>query len=122
MRQRRKARQWAADVGLKPKLILAYQRRRDTLETMKHNEFKTSDDLSRWLEENHAQTDEVWVRIFKKASGKASVDWQRPGLEANSSQAAIVSGSDPTLPSLTTFRASSTMQIDVSFIDTSRPT
>ncbi len=43
---------------------------------MKCNEFKTSDDLNRWLEENHAQTDEVWVRIFKKESGKASVDWQ----------------------------------------------
>ena len=37
------------------------------------------------------------------------------------SQAAIVSGSDPTFPSFTTLRFSSTTQIAVSFIDTSRP-
>lgn len=43
---------------------------------MKHVEFETSDDLSKWLEEHHARADEVWVRIFKKQTGKASVDWQ----------------------------------------------
>lgn len=44
---------------------------------MNHKEFETSGDLTRWLEENHAQTDEVWIRIFTKGSGKASVDWQQ---------------------------------------------
>ncbi|AJY47163.1 YdeI/OmpD-associated family protein [Martelella endophytica] len=43
---------------------------------MKHVEFKTADDLASWLGKNHAEETELWVRIFKKGSGKQSVNWQ----------------------------------------------
>lgn len=37
---------------------------------------KTSADLRRWLAKEHAKSSEVWVRIFKKHSGKPSVTWE----------------------------------------------
>lgn len=37
--------------------------------------FVSSEDLSEWLEANHATEDELWVKIFKKKSGVLSVSW-----------------------------------------------
>jgi uncharacterized protein YdeI (YjbR/CyaY-like superfamily) len=37
--------------------------------------FETSSDLRRWLEKNHAATDGLWLRFFKKASGEKSVTY-----------------------------------------------
>jgi len=37
--------------------------------------FSSSQDWERWLEVNHAQTQGVWVKIAKKASGMASVSY-----------------------------------------------
>ncbi len=39
----------------------------------KVREFATQADFERWLAQHHATADEVWIRIFKKASGKASI-------------------------------------------------
>jgi uncharacterized protein YdeI (YjbR/CyaY-like superfamily) len=38
--------------------------------------FSTLSDLETWLMTHHATRDELWVRIFKKASGTPSVTWQ----------------------------------------------
>ncbi len=38
--------------------------------------FATPDQLSLWLRENHATARELWVRIYKKSSGTASVTWE----------------------------------------------
>lgn len=43
---------------------------------MDHVTFETFDDLNAWLAAHHAQARELWVRIYKKGSGVASVDWQ----------------------------------------------
>lgn len=37
--------------------------------------FETPDLLWRWLEQHHADQPELWVRVFKKASGTPSVTW-----------------------------------------------
>ena len=37
--------------------------------------FQTPEDLSTWLGAHHAVARELWVRIYKKASGVASVTW-----------------------------------------------
>lgn len=37
--------------------------------------FETSEQLHAWLRENHAREPELWVRIFKKATGQPSVTW-----------------------------------------------
>jgi len=37
--------------------------------------FEASPDLRRWLEKNHAATDGIWLRFFKKASGEKSVTY-----------------------------------------------
>lgn len=37
--------------------------------------FETATTLEKWLEANHAKARELWVRIYKKDSGKASVTW-----------------------------------------------
>ena len=42
---------------------------------VKHRSFKTKKELGEWLAHNHAIEKELWVRIFKKNSGKQSVDW-----------------------------------------------
>lgn len=39
----------------------------------KVREFPTQADFERWLAQHHATADEVWIRIFKKASGRASI-------------------------------------------------
>jgi len=38
-------------------------------------EFKTPKHLDQWLEKHHATQTELWIRMFKKASGVPSVDW-----------------------------------------------
>jgi len=40
-----------------------------------HRSFETAEQLETWLCANHATQDEVWVRIFKKASGVPTVTW-----------------------------------------------
>ncbi len=37
--------------------------------------FESSSDLAKWLSAHHAQETELWVKIFKKATGIPSVDW-----------------------------------------------
>ena len=37
--------------------------------------FPTPSDFRNWLERNHAKKRELWVRFYKKASGKASITW-----------------------------------------------
>lgn len=44
--------------------------------------FAASNDLGRWLEKNHAEETELWVRIFKKNSGIPSVTWDDVVVEA----------------------------------------
>jgi uncharacterized protein YdeI (YjbR/CyaY-like superfamily) len=38
-------------------------------------EFETAEQLEKWLRANHKSKGELWVRVFKKASGRASVTW-----------------------------------------------
>ncbi len=38
--------------------------------------FATPAHLSAWLEANHASATELWVRMYKKASGTPSVTWE----------------------------------------------
>ena len=40
-----------------------------------HQAFETAEQLHAWLRVNHAGESELWVRIFKKATGKPSVTW-----------------------------------------------
>jgi uncharacterized protein YdeI (YjbR/CyaY-like superfamily) len=37
--------------------------------------FATADELGAWLERHHESEDELWVGLYKKASGKPSVTW-----------------------------------------------
>lgn len=37
--------------------------------------FKTSADFRRWLEENHAESEGLWLRIFKKDSPEKSLTY-----------------------------------------------
>lgn len=40
-----------------------------------HHTFETQEHLHAWLKTNHARETELWVRIFKKATGQPSVSW-----------------------------------------------
>jgi uncharacterized protein YdeI (YjbR/CyaY-like superfamily) len=40
-----------------------------------HQSFETPEQLYTWLQANHANETELWVRIFKKATGQPSVTW-----------------------------------------------
>lgn len=40
-----------------------------------HHTFDTPEQLHAWLRVNHASEPELWVRIFKKATGQPSVTW-----------------------------------------------
>ena len=40
-----------------------------------HQTFETPEQLHAWLHANHASETELWVRIFKKATGQPSVTW-----------------------------------------------
>ncbi len=37
--------------------------------------FETTAQLDAWLKQHHASEPELWIRMFKKGSGKPSVDW-----------------------------------------------
>jgi uncharacterized protein YdeI (YjbR/CyaY-like superfamily) len=37
--------------------------------------FKSANDFRRWLEKNHATTEELWVGYYKKSSKQASITW-----------------------------------------------
>ena len=47
-----------------------------------HKSFRDSQALGEWLADNHASATELWVRIYKSASGKASVTWAACVIEA----------------------------------------
>lgn len=38
--------------------------------------FATTECFYSWLEENHLQVSELWLRIYKKGSGYPSINWQ----------------------------------------------
>jgi uncharacterized protein YdeI (YjbR/CyaY-like superfamily) len=38
--------------------------------------FASPDQLAAWLAQHHASASELWVRIFKKGSGRPSVSWE----------------------------------------------
>lgn len=40
-----------------------------------HHTFETPEQLHAWLQAHHASETELWVRIFKKATGQPSVTW-----------------------------------------------
>lgn len=44
--------------------------------------FKSPKGLSKWLESNHATESELWVKIFKKGSVLASVNWNEVVIES----------------------------------------
>jgi uncharacterized protein YdeI (YjbR/CyaY-like superfamily) len=44
--------------------------------------FARASDFGRWLAVHHAQTPEVWVRIFKKGAGTPSITWSEAVIEA----------------------------------------
>jgi uncharacterized protein YdeI (YjbR/CyaY-like superfamily) len=37
--------------------------------------FQSPSDLRKWFEKNHATAPELWVRFYKKDSGRASITW-----------------------------------------------
>lgn len=41
-----------------------------------HLSFASRAELEQWLKVNHDKKQELWIRMFKKASGTPSVDWQ----------------------------------------------
>lgn len=43
---------------------------------MKPKFFKTPDDFRAWLNKHHADTPELWVGFYKKASGKGGISYQ----------------------------------------------
>jgi len=49
-----------------------YMTKSDTLPTI---EFKTAKAFETWLKKHHANTDGLWIKIFKKDSGKATVSY-----------------------------------------------
>ena len=42
---------------------------------MKIRYFKSPNDFRRWLQKNHATTQELWVGYYKKSSGQPSITW-----------------------------------------------
>ena len=43
--------------------------------------FRSAIELGHWLQKNHAIKDELWIKIFKKRTGKPSVTWNDVVLE-----------------------------------------
>jgi len=43
---------------------------------MKPRYFKTPADFRAWLKKHHADTAELWVGFYKKASGKGGISYQ----------------------------------------------
>jgi len=52
-----------------------------TPDPRKIRSFESPADLSLWLSANHARETELWVKIFKKATGIPTVDWNDVVLE-----------------------------------------
>ena len=46
-----------------------------TPESARSRAFKSPEELGAWLRKNHARETELWIKIFKKGSGVASVTW-----------------------------------------------
>ena len=46
-----------------------------TPESARSRAFKSPGELGAWLRKNHARETELWIKIFKKGSGVASVTW-----------------------------------------------
>jgi len=44
--------------------------------------FVTAKDLGQWLESNHTSESELWVKIYKKNTGKQSVTWNDVVIES----------------------------------------
>lgn len=44
--------------------------------------FKSPHELSKWLQANHATESELLIKMFKKGSGKPSVDWNEVVIES----------------------------------------
>ncbi len=44
--------------------------------------FDNSRAFQDWLEENHARYSEVWIKIFKKGSGRKTISWHEAVIEA----------------------------------------
>jgi uncharacterized protein YdeI (YjbR/CyaY-like superfamily) len=44
--------------------------------------FKTPKDMEKWLAKNHDKSPGIWLRMFKKDSGKKSVNWQEAVVES----------------------------------------
>ena len=49
-----------------------------------HHTFETPAQRHAWLRQNHASETELWVRIFKNATGQPSVTWDDCGVAARS--------------------------------------
>jgi uncharacterized protein YdeI (YjbR/CyaY-like superfamily) len=49
---------------------------------MKVKYFKSANDFRRWLEKNHATTQELWVGYYKKSSQQPSITWPKSVDEA----------------------------------------
>ena len=47
-----------------------------------HKSFPNSQALGEWMADNHAGAKELWVRIYKSASGRPSVSWADCVVEA----------------------------------------
>lgn len=44
--------------------------------------FETPEAFGKWLENNHATEKELWVKFYKKASGKKTITWEQSVIEA----------------------------------------
>jgi uncharacterized protein YdeI (YjbR/CyaY-like superfamily) len=44
------------------------------VDPLKIREFENADAFYRWLSQNHDTADELWIRIFKKGSGRPSIN------------------------------------------------
>jgi uncharacterized protein YdeI (YjbR/CyaY-like superfamily) len=49
---------------------------------MSYKSFPNSQALGEWMAHNHANATELWVRIYKSASGKPTVTWTGCVVEA----------------------------------------
>ncbi len=44
--------------------------------------FETPAKFHRWLKTHHAKESELWIRMYKKASGQKSINWEEAVIEA----------------------------------------
>ncbi len=44
--------------------------------------FQTAEELNGWLKAEHANSTEIWAKIFKKQSGQQSITWEECVIEA----------------------------------------